>query len=96
MIEKKVYGKAQDVYKCPLFKIEYDITLHNCERCRYIVNTNEIYEGTQEQYDNKETIYPKLSINCIGHVASKFDTLLTENGITIRENKAFKGGLSPR
>ncbi len=96
MTEKKVYGKAQDVYKCPLFKTEYDITLHNCERCQYFVSTNETYEGTQEQYDNRETIYPKLSIHCIGHVASKFDALLTENGVTIGENRAFKGGLSPR
>lgn len=95
-IEKKVYGKAKDVYKCPLFKIEHDITLHNCERCRYHAYTNEVYEGTQEQYDNKERIYAKLSIDCIGHVASKFDALLTKNSIPITQDKAFKGGVSPR
>lgn len=95
-IEKKVYGKAKDVFKCPLFDIEFDITFHNCDRCRFLANTNEIYEGTQEQYDNKERIYPNVSINCIGHVAAKFNNLLDENKITISENKAFNGGVSPR
>ncbi|MCF8414640.1 MAG: hypothetical protein K9G40_00245 [Crocinitomicaceae bacterium] len=96
MIEKKVYGKAKNVYKCPLFKTEHDVTLHNCERCQYLVYTNEIYEGSQEQYDNKETIYPKVSINCIGHIASKFDALLIANEITVRENKAFNRGVTSR
>jgi len=96
MIEKKVYGKSKDVYKCPLFKTEYDITLDNCERCRYLATIDEMYEGTQEQYDNSERIYPKISINCIGHVASKFDALLNENEVTVKENKAFNGGISPR
>ncbi len=94
IIEQKVYGKAKRVYKCPIISKECDISLYNCENCRYLADIIDSYKGTQEMYDNKTPIYPEISIFCLGHVADKFDKILKENGVNIGENKAFKGGVS--
>jgi hypothetical protein len=93
---QKVYGKAKRIYKCPIMSKELDISLHNCESCRYLASVIEEFDGTQEDYDNKRTIYPKVSISCIGHVSDIFDKTLTQFGIKVGKNKAFNGGVSER
>jgi hypothetical protein len=93
---QKAYGKAKSIYKCPIINKKYDISLYNCESCRYLAQVMEEYEGTQEDYDNKRTIYPKVSVSCIGHVSVMFDKTLNQFGIKVGENKAFNGGVSVR
>jgi hypothetical protein len=82
----KAYGKIGKIYNCPIFQNDIPVEVDNCYSCRYY--GNEQFENKVIDWENR-IIHEKKTILCIGHVAKKFDTLLSENKIHIGENRAF-------
>ena len=81
----KVYGKAGDVYQCPMnkgFDKQDKISVGGiCNRCRYMVGE---WEGVSKLGDDPPR-YPSRTIECIGHVASEYCQLLKSRKIPMRD-----------
>ena len=81
----KVYGKAGDVYQCPMnkgFDKQDKISVGGiCNRCRYMVGE---WEGVSKLGDDPPR-YPSRTIECIGHVAFEYCQLLKSRKIAMRD-----------
>lgn len=79
----KVYGKDHNIYDCPIYKSHYDkIKVEDeCHRCRYFVGE---YKGVYETGDGQPK-FPNTTLDCVGHKAHEFDTLLKSLGIKIKD-----------
>lgn len=81
----KIYGKAGDVYQCPMNKgfdkqDKINVT-DTCNRCRYMVGE---WEGVGKLGDDPPK-YPSRTLECIGHVASEYCQLLKSRKIAMRD-----------
>lgn len=85
--EKKVYGRSNTIYKCPISSKENNASLSNCRSCRY-----RSYEHEQIVVVNWEDrqLYENITVGCIGIFSREFDILLRSKGISVGRNKAFE------
>ncbi|MFC0775275.1 hypothetical protein [Terrimonas alba] len=81
----QVYGKNHDIYDCPIYKEPNGKVSADdcCYNCRYYL---EEWEGIQEVGDIPSK-YPHHTLDCIGHEAKAFDSLLKAHGVAIEDRK---------
>ena len=87
--EYKVYGKNNRIYNCPIINNrEYEVSTDNCDRCLYKVEEHEGF-AYRPEINSERPYHPQLRVSCIGHVWRAYESLLTNLGANVHENRAF-------